>query len=143
MPVGVKPILPCKSSSTPKTADSTADTSPVIISEPLKRSINPISTFADLAAMSAAIIAASEGVMVKMPMAPHLSSNKPSFLYKLLTGFAIMCASVICLPGTYSCTILCFVPSSLISSAHLPGYANGAYITFPVTNTPSVLQQWT
>jgi len=50
-------------------ADSTADTVPVIISEPLAISTLATCTPADFIAMSAMIIAVSGGVMVSMPMA--------------------------------------------------------------------------
>lgn len=55
-------------------------TSPIITREPLKRSKNPISTPAALVAISAAIITASLGVIVRIPIASWELSFKPSFL---------------------------------------------------------------
>lgn len=52
----------------------------MITREPLKRSKNPISTPAALVATSAAIITASLGVMVRIPIASWEFSFKPSFL---------------------------------------------------------------
>lgn len=59
-------------------AYSTAETSPVNTTAPVKRSRKPISTAPDLVAMSQAIIDASLGVMVRMPMA-ETASGRPSF----------------------------------------------------------------
>lgn len=65
-----------KLSSSPKTfvtsfnAASTAPTSPVKITVPLNLSTKPKSTSADFVATSAAIIDASLGVIVSIPMAP-------------------------------------------------------------------------
>ena len=61
---------------TPPSAASTPDTSPLITSDPLNRSINPMDIPAALLATSAAIMAASLGVIVNMPaklLPAHLS----------------------------------------------------------------------
>lgn len=92
---------------------STDPTSPTITTEPLNLSTKPNAIPADLFATSAAIIAPSLGVIVRIPIASFFSITSPSFLYISSLGLAIICARVTCLPGTYSWIILCF--SSLIT----------------------------
>ena len=59
-------------------AVSTLVTSPVTTNEPVNLSKKPISTFAALVAISAAIIAVSQGVSVAIPMAPLSSTPSRS-----------------------------------------------------------------
>ncbi len=65
-----------------------------------KRS-KPISTAPDLVAISQAIIDASLGVMVEMPIA-ETASGRPSFLKRIFLLDWQSSARVICFPGTYS-----------------------------------------
>ena len=58
-----------KTSNTSSSADSTELTSPDITTEPLNLSINPKDTSEDFVATSAAIIDASLGVIVSIPIA--------------------------------------------------------------------------
>ena len=80
MVVGVNFRLCSSTSKISRTAASTELTSPVITSAPLKRSINPNVTSDALVATSAAIIAPSLGVIVKIPIALIFSTTSPSFL---------------------------------------------------------------
>ena len=115
MGADAKPIIPHRVFITSVSADCTAATSPVMTNEPLKRSTKPMDTLADLVATSAAIMAASLGVMVKIPMAPEASIS-PSFRYRSSVGFAITWARVTCSPGTNSCIIRFFSSSSIKSA---------------------------
>ena len=63
MDAGEKPIMSHSTRITSFSAASTAATSPVMTSEPLKRSTKPIATFAAFAATSAAIMAPSLGAL--------------------------------------------------------------------------------
>ena len=72
------------------TAASILDTSPFITTDPLNLSTNPISIFALLVAKSAAIIAASPGVIVKIPIAFTSLFESPIFFAKSFWGFAII-----------------------------------------------------
>lgn len=79
-------------------AYSMAETSPVSTTAPVKRSRKPISTAPDFVAISHAMIDASLGVIVRMPIAETVSGN-PNFLNRSFPGLAMTCASVTCLPG--------------------------------------------
>nr|SUY24830.1 Uncharacterised protein [Clostridioides difficile] len=75
-----------KTSKTSFNADSTELTSPDITTEPLNLSIKPKDTFEAFVATSAAIIDASLGVIVSIPIASFLSSTNPNFLYMSSLG---------------------------------------------------------
>ena len=64
-------------------AISTDDTVPQSTKEPVKRSKKPISTVAFLVATSAAMRAASQGVIVKIPIASSASSITGTVNYKI------------------------------------------------------------
>ncbi|EQE64530.1 hypothetical protein QCK_2022 [Clostridioides difficile CD45] len=71
-----------KTSKTSFNADSTELTSPDITTEPLNLSIKPKDTFEAFVATSAAIIDASLGVIVSIPIASFLSSTiLTSYIY--------------------------------------------------------------